>query len=133
MIEGTATGPPDAAATLESEASADAVELQGDRDHRAAPPLLVEAIFPPEAHGAPPGPRPSGAPRRAGVKRQDTPRRGLPPVVMLEERGPSGEQVVQVTIGRIDVRTAVGPPPPVSAPPREPMLTLAEYLRDGRR
>lgn len=45
---------------------------------------------------------------------------------------PSGDQVVQVTIGRIDVRSAAAPPP-VPPPPREPMLTLAEYLRGGKR
>ncbi len=47
----------------------------------------------------------------------------------------AGGPVVQVTIGRVDVRaiTPPAPPPMPSAPPRRPRLTLEAYLRGENR
>ncbi len=60
---------------------------------------------------------------------------GGPPAPTRREAEAASEPIVQVTIGRVDVRATVPPPPPGRARPA-PRLSLDEYLRhrsSGRR
>jgi hypothetical protein len=114
------------AAALERRAPNGLVPARQSAEPGPSRVLLVEKVAPQEQ--LPASPLPVAQPRQRASAQEST---VDPASLVYLDREPAQAPAVHITIGRIEVRASIAPPPARTRPDHMPALSLRDYLKRG--